>query len=486
MARSRAGSFLGVAVVGFWLGMMSWLLARELGYRRHALPPAALTAPHDSWLRLSLQNGTSVGFVHVRQEPETRANQPGQRLDLTTRLAFDLLGKRTDFDLQGTTWQGPARLEFRFAVQSAGHALEVGGTVEDRRLTGNIISGGETQPFDWPIQENLVFTSGLGSAVELPILEVGEKLEVSSFDPLTLRQSPWRLHCVAQEELPLDHTVILTRRLEVTASGLTTQVWIDDRGEVVRAETPVGLVLERTTREHALASRGQVGELLGQVAIVPRGKRPFRGAQQLEIVVAGPATLTLPQDDVQQSLGNGRYRLHAASPPWGVVPAATAAALAPHLAADAFIQAEHPKIQAQAAAIIGAERDPWQRALLLHDWVYTQLEKDVVLSLPSALEVLAQKRGDCNEHTVLFTALARAAGLPTRIAIGLVWSDELAGFYYHAWPEVHLGHWVGLDPTLGQPLADATHVKLLNGSLTSWPQLLPYLGKLQIEVVEVL
>ena len=100
--------------------------------------------------------------------------------------------------------------------------------------------------------------------------------------------------------------------------------------------------------------------------------------------------------------------------------------------------------------------------------------------------MLEQRRGDCNEHAVLYTALARAAGLPTRIAIGVVWSEELDGFYYHAWPEVAIdGRWHWLDPTLGQPTADATHVKILNGGIESWSRLLPWLGKMQIEIEEV-
>ena len=102
------------------------------------------------------------------------------------------------------------------------------------------------------------------------------------------------------------------------------------------------------------------------------------------------------------------------------------------------------------------------------------------------MPLLEQRRGDCNEHAVLYTALARAAGIPTRIAIGLVWSDELGGFYYHAWPEVHVdGSWRWIDPTLGQEVADATHIKLLEGGIESWPQLLPFLGKLEVRVESV-
>ncbi len=43
------------------------------------------------------------------------------------------------------------------------------------------------------------------------------------------------------------------------------------------------------------------------------------------------------------------------------------------------------------------------------------------MSIPNALEVLESKKGDCNEHTVLFNALARAAGIPAKTAVGVVY-----------------------------------------------------------------
>ena len=36
-------------------------------------------------------------------------------------------------------------------------------------------------------------------------------------------------------------------------------------------------------------------------------------------------------------------------------------------------------------------------------------------------------------------------------------------FYYHAWAEVMLQRWVGVDPTLGQFPTDATHLRLVTG-----------------------
>ena len=138
------------------------------------------------------------------------------------------------------------------------------------------------------------------------------------------------------------------------------------------------------------------------------------------------------------------------------------------LECDALVQCDDPKIRAFAAVIVRSERDPWARALLIEDWVYRNIRKRTVLSLPSAADVLARREGDCSQHTVLFTALARAAGVPTRMAAGLVWSEEEQAFAYHAWPEVFVGRWVWTDPTFGQPVADATHLKLATGDVADW------------------
>jgi transglutaminase-like putative cysteine protease len=82
---------------------------------------------------------------------------------------------------------------------------------------------------------------------------------------------------------------------------------------------------------------------------------------------------------------------------------------------------------------------------------------------------------------VLFVALARALGLPTRTAVGLVHID--GSFYYHAWPEVWLNEWVAVDPTLGQYPADASHLRFLNGGLARQVELIRLIGRLQLEVI---
>ncbi|MCP3956548.1 MAG: transglutaminase domain-containing protein [bacterium] len=491
MSRRRRRWMIGAPIVGFWLLMMGLLLRGELGVRRSgAVGAERLSEPTDSWLGVYLAEGQRVGHVHLRQIPEERHQLAGVRMELAARMSLELIGKSTDLDLSGSIWRPyeSPRAEFDFAVRSAGFDFELSGEVADGELRSEMVSAGEVIPWRLPVNDAMIFSGGLGSALRFPALEVGEQVRLDTFDPLTLSKSEARVRCVAREVLSLSAGEVETCRLSVQMSGLKSLAWIDDTGEVVRAETPIGLVLERISPHDATAPvSGQqaTAGLLSRTAIRPSGQRPFRAARAMTIQLRGLDDLRLPEDRVQVSLGGGRYRLSVpAEPPPGLDPASSPA-VAPFLGTDAFIQSDHPKIESQAAAVVGDETDPWLRSRAIHDWVFSRLDKEPVLSIPSALEVLEQRRGDCNEHTVLFTALARAAGVPTRVAIGLVWSDELEGFYYHAWPEVHLGDWVWMDPTLDQPLADATHVKLLTGGIEQWPRLLPYLGKLEIEVLEI-
>jgi transglutaminase-like putative cysteine protease len=150
---------------------------------------------------------------------------------------------------------------------------------------------------------------------------------------------------------------------------------------------------------------------------------------------------------------------------------------------EPLIQSDDPRIQAQARQIIGNTRRPERAAERLTRWVYSSLAKEATPGIPSALDVIARRRGDCNEHTVLFVALARAVGLPARTAAGLVYLDGT--FYYHAWPEVWLGEWVAVDPTFGEFPADAAHVRLTIGGLARQLELVPLIGQLQVDVVQV-
>ncbi|MBW2092360.1 MAG: transglutaminase domain-containing protein [Deltaproteobacteria bacterium] len=105
------------------------------------------------------------------------------------------------------------------------------------------------------------------------------------------------------------------------------------------------------------------------------------------------------------------------------------------------------------------------------------------MSVPSAVDVLKTKVGDCNEHAVLAAALLRSAGVPARIVAGVLYFEDR--FYYHAWVEAYWGRWMAVDPVLGQIPADATHIRFLTGGLKRQTEMVRVIGRLEINILEV-
>lgn len=80
--------------------------------------------------------------------------------------------------------------------------------------------------------------------------------------------------------------------------------------------------------------------------------------------------------------------------------------------------------------------------------------KSAMRGWDTASRVAGAGIGDCTEHAVLLTALARATGRPARVALGLAIASDAGKplALGHAWAEIHeAGHWVPVDAT---PIAD--------------------------------
>ena len=137
-------------------------------------------------------------------------------------------------------------------------------------------------------------------------------------------------------------------------------------------------------------------------------------------------------------------------------------------AATIEIDWEHPAVSELAAAVVGSTPGTWAAARKLSRAVYERLDKVYGQSRDRASEILKQGKGDCTEHSRLFVALCRAAGIRAREVKGLVYANYGQGgpgLYWHAWAEVKVGDdWIAVDPTFGQDVADATHIALGRGS----------------------
>ena len=141
-------------------------------------------------------------------------------------------------------------------------------------------------------------------------------------------------------------------------------------------------------------------------------------------------------------------------------------AMAPFLTGTDYEDLDDPELVAAARGAIGDAEDAWAAARRLNRFVHRHLrDKTLAHAYASATEALAARAGDCTEHAVLFSALAKIVGIPTRLVTGLVYvGGARPAFGYHEWVEVWLGEaWHPMDPTFGQEVADATHVKFSQG-----------------------
>ena len=307
-----------------------------------------------------------------------------------------------------------------------------------------------------------------------------------------------------------DSQDVFVRRERVAGAGVETEV-------SVIAESEAG---DRLASEYKVADDGRVVEIrLGDAIVArPESEAVAKRLDQVDLFALSrvqlprglprsvPASIVfrvqgLPamfqKPDARQSFARGpagevvltvRARAPAAADPRRDPPRARAAVGASRddLEATPQVDWQDPRIQALAKQVAGDVPGTYAAATKLADHVFHRLEKAYGASADRATEVLVQGKGDCTEHALLFVALARALGIPARGVHGLVYAeygDKVPALYWHAWAEVKVGgEWVDIDPTFGQPVADATHVQLGQGTQVDTVGLL---GALKVTAVDV-
>lgn len=122
-----------------------------------------------------------------------------------------------------------------------------------------------------------------------------------------------------------------------------------------------------------------------------------------------------------------------------------------YLGSSLLIQAEHQAIQDQVQSLVEKLENDQEKLKAIHTFVSQHMvKKNYSKAMASALDAFQSQEGDCTEHACLFAAMARAAGIPTRMAAGLVAipEDASARVWYHMWNESYLnGQWVSIDAT---------------------------------------
>jgi transglutaminase-like putative cysteine protease len=280
--------------------------------------------------------------------------------------------------------------------------------------------------------------------------------------------------------------------------------WLDDDREVVRSQFEVpGLgkvLLYRTSKDVALApvSGGSgldvgISQYVRLARALPRPHQTTEVRYRITVKDEDDVAGIFSEDSRQEVkiVAGNRLELRVRGGSAGEPAEAPGVEFSE---SSYFINSADARVQDLTRKAVGTERDPWKKALRIERWVHQSMRVRSHEALATADHVARTLEGDCTEFAMLTAAMCRAAGIPSRTAVGLIYADTRSGpvFAFHMWTEAWAdGAWRPLDATLGLGRVGAAHLKIANQSwheersLTPLLPVVRVLGKLSIEVVEV-
>lgn len=480
-----------VATFGASLYALNTTTSQSAAAEAEALVPGTDLRAGDEWLGLYFQD-RKIGLTRIHKTP-----RPDGRWDfrIESTLKLESLGvpARAELELHAHLAPDRALESFELALRTGSQDFRADGKVEAGRLQLGLTTGGERVERTLEMSAPPVLRDLLGPALSREPLTPGRRLTVPGFDPWTMSASPMEIEIVGPDTLVLMAQEVPATRIRQRLDGLTLDAWVNERGEMLRQELPLGLVAVRQSEEEARwGMASDTGVALADAVEIPVAPlpRPPADLARLTLELTGDAPLSGLHRPPAQVLDGRRLTLTRPPLPAGLplpVPLGADTALRGALVADAVVQSDHPKLRAAGRAAVAGHADTVSAARALMDDLHGKMRFERRGGVPSALETLETLTGDCTETSALYAALARAAGLPTRIVFGLVYKSTPAPrFAWHAWNEVAAagGEWVSVDATWGQMPVDVGHVALVSGEFQQQVELLRIMGHLRLRVLD--
>jgi len=116
-----------------------------------------------------------------------------------------------------------------------------------------------------------------------------------------------------------------------------------------------------------------------------------------------------------------------------------------------LIPSDNQQIRTTVNSIIGREQNPYSKGRAIYDWIIRNIQiTDRTLPDTNIITALEQRSADTYSAALLFTAMARAAGLPC-LPIAGVLIDRNGRTVRHYWTEFWIDGigWIPVDPAMG-------------------------------------
>lgn len=463
------------------------------------LSQVQLQGRSEQWMGF-YQGSSPIGYNHEVIEPRgdeyfltdemvLKMNLLGQeteiRMFMKTRLNLDWSLKETELDLSS------GEVSFAARADRVGDKLKLVVRSGGQKMVRELALAQPPYLYTEPVLAEKLRQVGLKS---------GTRLSVPVFEPVSQAVDFASLEVLSEEKVKLLSGEVRAWKVSDSFRGQTEYLWITEAGEVVKESHPSGFSAYKVTREQALELLARSSSLSLDLisALAVESNRYIENPREvnyLQAKIQGPELEGLDLDGDSQKLSGRTVEILALEIPASgyQLPFAGGVEIQKYLEPDWQVQSRDSAVISKTREVLAGEKDSVRAVQKLVNYVSAYVEDSMVATIPSAVDVLRQKKGACKEHTVLFTAMARAAGIPARMVAGLVYSDAylIKGFYYHAWAEVFLagpdgtnGRWIRVDPTFNQFPADATHLRLKTGNLDAMISLMQVVGQTKIEVLD--
>lgn len=494
MRKISSKKYLYILITIFWIVTMTALIIKQ--YMPEGLKRISSTSPlpdelyEEQWMGAYFQ-GEKIGYAY------RKITELGNGYEISDRLKVRLRMMGSDKDIETVLDAHTDRLlklrSFTFRLSSDVH-MDITGNVEGNNLLITMKTGDVTSRKKMHLTEHPYLNLSIVPYVLRKGLKTGNIVTIPVINPMDMSQEYLNVKVLGKDYLMSMGKRKSVYKMKGSFDGFDTMIWLTENGEVLREDSSMGFSLVKEAKDSAVKLTKPSIDVVTQVSIPFNLSLSTDPIKYLKVRLSGIDLKRLEVDGGRQRLKGDileitqeSYESMVVHPPLGKGGLGGdkedhEGFLSEYLKETTFVQSQNPAIVARSREIIGEQRDLLEMTRLIYDWVYKNIKKVPMITIPVATEVLSMRKGDCNEHTVLFTALSRSAGIPTRIAVGLTYRK--GSFYYHAWPEVYFNEWVAIDPTLGQFPADASHIRLLTGDIDRQVQIMSIIGKLKLEGIE--
>ena len=428
-------------------------------------------ADETSWYTIAAESGERIGHAsreivdtpegrQVTDHSQIRVRDPGDPIRRITERSVT----RLDRSGRVVSISNVSRMGF---IESTIEVRNLGDVVEIVRVARR-----DRRTLRVPLPPDTRFDGGEGLLPGWDMLAT-PRLEFFNFNVAAM--APERVLIVPLNGGARDangHVAVLRTRYEGENLRAVARLLLDRQGRIVTIGQPMfGTHVSTRLTDRATALRPHLPYQVMTNAMV---RAPYRvpdgaidGHLRYRFSFRDNLQFPLPQTGEQRVRTEGDQVIVDICPTCGPGLATDPASLADARRPTAWLQSDHPRLQALAMPVARLQVSETRKMEMLLSRAMPLIPRVDYAGHFSALEAINRREGDCTEAAVLLAALGRAAGIPTRVVSGLTYSrvpilGTANAFMPHSWVVAYVdGRWKSFDLALER--FDSSHIALTIG-----------------------